>query len=248
MTPAVRIRVFEPGKSWVQGAARMVLDALHEAGTYTRLVLSGGNTPASLYQELSSPVVKSHVDWRRVRLTFSDERTVPPDHPDSNYRMARETLLDPLGIPEYRVIRLHGEDPAEAAAAKAHASLVRWGQRVPLFDVVLLGMGEDGHVASLFPAAGWPDWGMRLAAATKHPDGSDRITLTPLALRSTRTTLLLVAGASKADAVHDALSAPAPTPERPATMVGSTVLWVLDADAAARLPDAVRESAELRDP
>lgn len=240
----VRIRVFEPGKAWVQGAVKMILESLHASGSYTRLVLSGGNTPAALYQELSSPVVKSHVDWRRVRMTFSDERAVPPDDTDSNYRMVRETLLDPLGILEHRVIRLRGEDPAEAAAAKAHASLVRWAQRVPLFDVVLLGLGEDGHVASLFPAPAWPDWGTHLAAATRHPDGADRITLTPLALRSTRTTLLLVAGEAKADAVHDALAAGEPTPERPATMMGSNVTWVLDEEAAARLPEDVREAAE----
>jgi 6-phosphogluconolactonase len=244
MTAETRIRVFAPGKDWVQGAVKMILDALHTSGSHTRLVLSGGNTPAALYQELSSPVVKSHVDWRRVRLTFSDERTVPPDHPDSNYRMARETLLDPLGIPEHRVIRLRGEDPAPAAAVKAHASLVRWAQRVPLFDVVLLGLGEDGHVASLFPGTPWPDWGLRLAAATRHPDGADRITLTPHALCSTRNTFLLVAGESKADAVRDALTAPAPTPERPATMVGAPVVWVLDEEAASRLPEDLRRTAE----
>lgn len=244
MTAEPRIRIFEPGKSWVQGAVKMILDALHASGSHTRLVLSGGNTPAALYQELSSPVVKSHVDWRRVRLTFSDERTVPPDHSDSNYRMVRETLLDPLGIPEHRVIRLRGEDPAPAAAAKAHASLLRWAQRVPLFDVVLLGLGEDGHVASLFPAETWPDWGMRLAAATRHPDGADRITLTPHALRSTRATFLLVAGESKADAVRETLAASAPTPERPATMMGSSVTWVLDDDAASGLSPELQDVAE----
>jgi 6-phosphogluconolactonase len=236
------IRVFEDNTSLLDGATKAVIGELEAAGSYPRLVLAGGSTPVGLYERL----VRSSGDtivWSRVRFTFGDERSVLPEHESSNFGMARRMLLDPLGIQPERVLRLHGENPAEKAAQKAHRALIEWAQRVPLFDVVLLGMGQDGHVASLFPSEEWPDLGARLAVATKYPGGDDRVSLTPQALRSTRITVFLVSGSDKARAVVSALTADGVSARVPSRMVvseSSRALWLLDAASASQLPETWR--------
>jgi 6-phosphogluconolactonase len=233
------IRVYEDEKAWTEGGAKALLRTLHDTGEHPRLVLAGGRTPLPIYQAVSSPVLRGQVDWKTVRITFSDERAVPPDHAESNYGLARETLIGPLGIRPRQVLRLRGENPAEEAAEKAHSSLREWAQRIPLFDVVLLGLGQDGHVASLFPADSWPDWGERWAVATSNPKGAARISLTPAALRSTRVTMFLISGEPKAQAVNAALTATEITPQHPSRMVSppdGCTIWILDAAAASGLP------------
>ncbi len=234
------IQVFESVDALMEGAAREIVSRLSLGRAVARLVLPGGRTPRPLFDILAKSV---KLDWNRVWLTFSDERAVPPGRPDSNYRSALQVLLEPLGIPVNSVIRLRGEDLPEVAAQKAHRELQVWAQRQPLFDLVILGLGADAHVASLFPADNWPDYGMSYAAATHHPSGQDRITLTPLALRSTAFTLFLVSGGSKAEAVRATLTASEASPQHPARMVvppGGQALWLLDTDAASALPEAWR--------
>jgi 6-phosphogluconolactonase len=225
----------------IAGAASLVIEALEGSGSYPRLVLAGGSTPVRLHESLGGH--RTNPVWKHLRVTFSDERAVPPDHEDSNYGMAERTLIRPLGIPAKSVLRFRGEDGARRAARKAHLELVSWAQRVPLFDVVLMGLGEDGHVASLFPGEVEPDFGSRLAAGTRHPGGDDRISLTPQALRSTRRTFFLVSGEGKAEAVARALTAVEPSWEIPARVVvgknGAT--WLMDEAAASRLPEGIRE-------
>ncbi len=249
------VRIYNDKTALMAAAADLVVRELSAAGRGARFVLTGGGTPIPLYDRLSAPTLRSRMDWSRVRFTFTDERCVPPDHKESNFRMARETFLDPLGIPGERVIRFRGEDPPEAGAEKAHKRLLAWAQRVPLFDLVLLGVGANAHVASLFPAESWPDFGSRLAVATKEPGGLNRISLTPQALRSSSRSLFLVSGESKRDAVTRSLTAPEPSPEVPARMVVSVRgggLWLLDEAAAAGLPEAWiaagREAAKAAEP
>jgi 6-phosphogluconolactonase len=235
------IRVFEDKTAFLDGAAEIVVSTLGRAPAGARVALAGGSTPIPLYERLSAPTLRDRVGWQRVRFTFTDERCVPPDDKESNYRMARETFLDPLGVSGDRVIRIRGEDPPEKGAEKAHRTLLGWAQRVPMFDLVLLGLGPDGHTASLFPADAWPDFGARLAFATKHPGGQDRITLTPEALRSSRRTVFLVSGESKTEAVARTLTADEATPRTPARMVvgaSRLALWLLDRAAASGLPPA----------
>jgi len=232
-----RLHVFAEPIELMEGAAEAMIDSLGGLRRAPRVVLAGGRTPLNLYGALSSPAFQSRLDWERVRFTFSDERGVPPDHEESNYGMVRAALLQPLKIPEDHVVRMRGEDPPEAAAEKAHHALQGWTQQVPLFDLVLLGLGEDGHVASLFPAESWPDFGTRLVAATRHPSGQDRITLTPAALRAADRTFFLVSGARKAEAVRDTLTAAEASPRTPARLaVGKEAVWFLDREAAALLP------------
>ena len=178
-------------------------------------------------------------------MVLTDERCVPVTDEESNFRMANEALFAPLGVPTDRLIRIPGEDSPEKAADKTHKMLQVWAQRVPLFDLVVLGLGNDGHVASLFPAEEWPDFGVRLAVATVNPSGQPRVSLTPLALQSTRCTMFLVSGAEKAEAVRDSLQATEASPRHPARMVSlKSTLWLLDRAAAALLPEAWRAEGE----
>ncbi len=242
-----RLRIYEDKTALMDAAADSFTDSLAGAPSGSRVALAGGRTPFPVYERLSAPTLRNRVPWKRVRFVLTDERCVPVTDEESNFRMANEALFAPLGVPTDRLIRIPGEHPPERAAEKTHKMLQVWAQRLPLFDLVVLGLGNDGHVASLFPAEAWPDFGVRLAVATAHPGGQPRVSLTPAALRSTRCTMFLVAGAEKAEAVRDALLAPEASPRHPARMVVTpNTLWLLDRDAAALLPEAWR--AEAADP
>ena len=143
-------------KDFAGDAARFILDHARKAiaarGLF-RLGLTGGRSPQAINAALIAQA--GHLPWNKIQLTFGDERCVPPDHDDSNYRVARESLLDPSRIPEGNVFRMRGEiDPEEAAReyeAKLRAVATRFGEPRYVHDLLLLGLGEDGHTASLFP-------------------------------------------------------------------------------------------------
>lgn len=165
-----------------------------------RLSLCGGTTPRPVYAALAG---RSDIDWERVLLTFGDERCVPPDHADSNYRMVRESLLDPAGVPRGSVMRMAGEmsDPTEAAARydgqlKKLAKLA--GEAVFTHDLILLGMGEDGHTASLFPGTAALAESERWAVANWVAKfDSWRLTLTYPIINAAREVAFLVTGEKK---------------------------------------------------
>ena len=177
--------------------------AVHDHGNF-RLVLGGGHTPRAAY-ELLAGELRDEVDWRRVTLFFGDERCVPPEDQASNYRMVKETLITPLKLPSSAVRRMAGEVPPDNAAAEYDVELRRaMEDRQPAFDLVLLGMGPEGHTASLFP--GHPALHERHRTClhvTVPAQPPDRLTMTPLALSSTKQILFLVTGADKADAVAE---------------------------------------------
>jgi 6-phosphogluconolactonase len=243
------VRVFGDRRLLVQAAADLIVEEMSSGVALRRLVLPGGTTPVALYRELASRPGGKGLDPQRLRITFSDERAVPPGDIDSNFGMIQRELLVPIGVPIGRVLRIRGEDPPERAAEKLDRELRVWSQRVPLFDLVVLGMGADGHVASLFPGTASEDGvfpgvvpgaSFRWTAVTRHPSGRARITLTPTALRSTPRTVFLVGGREKAAAVRDALEATSATPRTPSRLVasgGGKTLWLLDEEAASLLPD-----------
>lgn len=197
------------------------------------VALSGGSTPARLYALLASPAYDAPVPWGVVDLLWGDERCVPPDHADSNYRLVEESglLRRHLG----GVHRMPGELEPEEGAARYEAELRGLPGALAAIDLVLLGLGEDGHTASLFPASPILHEEKRLVAATEEHAGHRRLTLTLPVLTAARRVLFLVSGESKADAVRRLVD---PDGEAPAARVlrgASRVTVLLDRAAAAGL-------------
>ncbi len=162
-----------------------------------RIALAGGSTPRALY-----PKLVQGIDWARANVFFGDERAVPPGDPQSNYRMARETLLDPARVPPANVVRWRGEDPDLDAAARDYEAALTAGASAPWLDLALLGLGADGHTASLFPGTSALAEEDRLAVAVDVAEmGTRRLTLTYPALCRARDVCFLVTGGEKASAL-----------------------------------------------
>jgi len=192
------------------------------------------------------------VPWERVHVFWGDERAVPPDHPGSNYRQAREALLDHVPLPPGNVHRMRGElEPGDAARAYADELRAFFGAPWPVFDLLLLGMGDDGHTASLFPGSTLLITGASTAlretvqpvlGLTAHYQDrpARRVTLTPPAINAARNVFFLVSGASKAQALRAVLQGPRQPDLFPAQIVRPTngrLLWLVDEDAASLLDD-----------
>lgn len=193
---------FAETTQWI--AHRIATDQATHPGRVFRLSLSGGSTPARIYEALAR---RPDIDWQRVLITFGDERCVAPGAADSNYRMARETLLDPAGVPADHVVRLEGELPPADAASRAEARLreIAAGESGPFrHDLILLGMGEDGHTASLFPGTAALAETECWVAANYVPKLSTwRLTFTYPVLNASRAVAFLVNGAAKRPIVEE---------------------------------------------
>lgn len=222
--------------AWLTGHAQAALAA---RGRF-RLLLAGGQTPRALYSLLAA----ADLDWPRWELWWGDERCVPPDHADSNFRMVREALIDPLAARGYtpgRIERWQAELPPAAAAALYDAALHTLAPdgEAPRFDVALLGMGADGHTASLFPHTPALDESERLAVANPLPGASTvRLTVTWPLLDAARQIGVLVAGADKAAMLAEVLHGPRLPQQLPAQhlLARADVTWFADSAAAERLP------------
>ena len=205
--------------------AALLREAVHRRGAAT-LALSGGTTPRALHEALVS---HAEVPWAHVFVYFGDERAVPPTHEDSNYLMAKESLLERVPIPESNVHRMHAEEPDRDAAARAYEAVLP-----PSLDLVLLGIGEDGHTASLFPGhASLAETQRKVLPVVGPKPPPERLTLTPPALAAARRRLMLAAGAGKAEAVARALEGPW-DPSRTPAQLARDGIWYVD-EAAARL-------------
>jgi 6-phosphogluconolactonase len=236
--------VADPVQLALEGArffAQQAAEAIGARGVF-RVALSGGSTPRTLYRQLATPDVS--IDWAHVHLFFGDERHVPPDHADSNYRMVSEALLSHAPIPEANVHRIRTEMPDAKEAAADYEQVIRNAFRIhqgewPRFDLVLLGMGPDGHTASLFPDTGVLQERSRLAAAVWVVSMQTwRVSLTPPVLNHARDVLFLVSGAEKAATLHAVLEGPSDPERLPAQLIAPSegqVHWFVDAPAAARL-------------
>jgi 6-phosphogluconolactonase len=203
------------------------------------LALAGGSTPRAINALLIAEPRRASVDWSRVVFWFGDERCVPPNDPDSNYKMNRETLLAPLRIHTSQVHRMRGEDDPGAAAADYDAVLQLQLGECPRLDLILLGMGPDGHTASLFPGTiGAIDKDKCCIAHYVPQLGKWRITLTPRAINDARNVAITAGGAEKADALHGVLDGPKQTDVYPAQLIhphAGELRWLVDAAAAAKL-------------
>lgn len=199
------------------------------------IALSGGSTPRALYQRLSH---RRDIEWSRIHLLWGDERCVPPTDPASNYGMARQALIDHIKMPAAQVHRIRGEDPPQAEAER-YDSVVRSAVRDGAIDMVLLGLGTDGHTASLFPGDAATRAEDRWVVAAEFADARGwRISLTAPVLIASRTVLFLVAGADKAQVLADVLEGPDAPDALPAQRIvrgAVDVHWLVDREAASRL-------------
>jgi 6-phosphogluconolactonase len=225
--------------------ARAAAESIRQRGRFT-LVLAGGSTPRQSYQLLAAGQGENKIDWTRTFLFFGDERHVPHDDARSNYRMVRESLLAVAPIAAEQVLPIGTELPtAEACAAAYSAALVKFfdlpAGAMPAFDLVLLGLGDDGHTASLFPGAAALDAARRIAVGTLPgtlPPPVDRITLTFPAINAAREVMFLVAGEAKAQALCDVLEGRSLKEKRPAAGIrpeAGRLAWLIDQAAAGLL-------------
>lgn len=238
------IHVFPDLQTLAQNAAERIVALAHTAitrdGQFT-IGLSGGSTPEPLFALLARDSFANQIDWAYVHVFWGDERCVPPDHADSNFRMAQETLLSHVLLPENNVYRMKGElDPAQAAEEYEHRLRMFFGVTTwPHFDLLLQGMGNDGHTASLFPGTTALHEETRWVAANYVPKlDSWRLTLTVPAINAAAHIMFLVAGANKAPALKTVLQGPSAPDEYPAQRIApenGDLLWLVDAAAAAAL-------------
>ena len=243
------IHVYSNKEKLVIATAEHMVNSIEQAiqqNGLCNVALSGGNTPGGVFSLLASNFYQDRVDWGRLHLFWGDERMVPPEHQDSNFRMVQETLLDHIKIPGENVHRIRGEiAPEEAAAEYAELLDAHFKEDLPCFDLILLGLGEDGHTASLFPETDAVGECEKHAVAVFVPRLSAwRVTLTLPVLNAAREILFLVSGKSKSEMIQRIMSIKQPAKELPATMVNpqnGELHWMLDSEAMVLINKNARE-------
>lgn len=241
--PNFEVRVLADADAAARAAALEIFhaagDAISNRGIF-RIALPGGTTPVRLFRMLAEPPFRPELS--RTQFFFVDERCVPPDHERSNYRLAKEHLFDALGVSEDRVFRMHGEDdPVTAARAYEETLATEFGggSPVPQLDFALLGVGTDGHTASLFPGTRSIEERKRTVVANWVPQLNEwRLTLTLPLLNASRRVVFLVTGAEKSSVVASAVERKVGSRELPASLVrprAGSLIWILDQAAAAEL-------------
>ena len=226
---------------------RAAAEAVRDQGRFT-VALSGGSTPKGAYELLAGdPVLRAQVPWDKTQFFWGDERHVPPDHTDSNYRMAREAMLSKVDVDSRQVWRMAGERPEAGVAASDYERTLRECFRLaagelPRFDLILLGMGPDGHTASLFPGTKALQESGRLAVANWVGKlYTDRITLTAPVLNNAALVMFLVQGEDKAPALKGVLEGPFEPDQLPSQLIRPShgrLLWLVDQTAGSMLKPA----------
>lgn len=246
MNSSVEIRTLTTPQELFAAAAEEIVQAANDSvaqrGRFT-IALSGGSTPRNLFNLLATNA-RTVLPWDRMFFFFGDERHVPPTDPDSNYRMADESLLAKVPVPPGNVFRIAAENPDAAAAAEAYEKTLQkffalQPGEFPIFDLILLGMGPDGHTASLFPnTAGLQEKSRIVIANWVEKFKTSRITLTLPVLNAARCVTFLVSGTDKAPALHAVLEGDAPGEQYPSKLVRPTdgkLIWLIDRAAASEL-------------
>ncbi len=236
----VQVSVFDDQEALSRGAAELFYSLSRTAvASHGRFVvaLSGGTTPQRLYTLLGAPPYQTAIDWRRIHLFWADERCVPPDHPESNYKLVRDRLLKNVSLEKNNVHRVQGEcDPGEAARAYEQGIKEFFGtESLPGFDLIILGVGADGHTASLFPGSTAVAETARIAVPVYlAPPQLNRVTLTLPVINRAVQVLFLAAGRAKAVALHNILYQENSLryPAGLVRPVHGAVSWFLDAEAA----------------
>ena len=239
-----RLNISPTPEALAQAAAQEVSVQLCEAvDTHGRAVmaLSGGMTPRSVYELLASDVFRARVPWESVHVFWGDERCVPPEHPDSNFKMANDALLRHVDIPASHIHRIHGESKPEHASLAYEEEIRRMfnvdRNTIPVFDLILLGLGDDGHTASLFPGTSALSERERLVTGVfVQSKKTYRVTLTYPVINRAHHVLFLVSGKGKAAILADVLQSDTGTfPAQLIRPVGGDLQWLVDQDAASQL-------------
>jgi 6-phosphogluconolactonase len=235
-----KIKVFPSDDALITSSAQLILeimrDRLKSSDTFT-IALSGGKTPRAVFAALAA---SGFPDWQRVHFFWGDERTVPPSHADSNYRMAYDALLQHIDVPDQHIHRIAGEAEPEIAAA-AYEDTLRgsFATDPPAFDLILLGLGDDGHTASLFPGTPAVDEAAKLVTAVFVAKlNAWRISLTYPVINNARQVIFIVSGSTKARIVALLHERQVRSKDHPASLVqpgDGDLLWLLDRQAAALL-------------
>jgi len=238
-----QIRIFRDSRALANAAAELFIQlaeqSIRDRGRFSA-ALSGGNTPRALYQVLADTENQACLDWANVHLFWGDERHVPPYHKESNYHMVSETLLDRITIPEENVHRVPAE-MEECAAALSYEKILRdfFTGQWPRFDLILLGMGEDGHTASLFPQSKGLKEEERWFIPNYAPKQEKmRLTLTTNAINEAKNIAVLVSGVSKAGILAEVLREPDDLVDTPIQMImprDGDMIWFLDDQSATQL-------------
>jgi 6-phosphogluconolactonase len=241
-SPNREIKVVPDAKAVAAEAAERVTSAaegaIAERGRFS-IALSGGSTPKALYALLAAEPYRSRIDWSKVHILFGDERAVPPNHKDSNFKMADEALLSKVPIPKGQVYRMKGELGDKAEQAAKEYGLMLKAEFPDGVDVVLLGMGGDGHTASIFPGT----WAVKekehrvvgYFAENSSTGKSWRITMTAPFINQAREILVLLAGADKAARLKEVLEGPEDPNRLPIQLIKPTqgkIVWIMDVAAA----------------
>lgn len=239
------VRIFKDSTALSQAAAETFVSIAAEAVRMRArflAALSGGNTPSGLYRLLADEPYRNRVEWSKTFIFWGDERCVPPDDKGSNYHQAKKIMLNHVPIPEENVLRIRGELEPALASIDYTKTLQRFAAPDldwPRFDLVLLGMGADGHTASLFPGSQVEVSSPTLAVSADYQGRpAKRVTLTPAVFNSARTILFLVTGEDKAGALSRVLSNASMPEDYPAQRILPTdgqVIWLLDEAAASDL-------------
>ncbi len=219
--------------------ARQAERAVKDRGRFS-VALSGGQTPRRTYEILAQPPFREQVDWRSAHVFWGDERCVPPDDPRSNYRLARKALLDHVPLPQTQIhpFLCH---PSPAAGAREYETLLRefCAGTTAVLDLIFLGLGEDGHTASLFPYHGALEERERWTAAVYVPtQGLHRVTFTPAFINQAAVVVFLVAGAAKAGALREVLQGSRDPVRLPAQLINperGELYWLVGQEAAGQL-------------
>lgn len=242
------IQIFPDAEALMRGAAEMFVERARRAvpvcGRFS-VALAGGNTPQRTYELLAGEPYRSGIDWSRVHVFWGDERCVPPVDARSNYRVTRTALLDHVPIPAGNVHRIRGElHPADGARDYETVLAEHFGTEPAQFDLVFLGLGTDGHTASLFPGAPvLREWTRRAAEVYVAELNMWRVTLTATVLNAAAVVAFLVSGADKADVLREVIFGPREPDRLPAQLVqptASETRWLVDRAAASRLPASSR--------
>jgi len=231
-------------------AAEIIADAPQAAvGTRGRftIALSGGNTPVKLFELLASDPFRSRIPWDKTFVFWGDERCVPPDSKDSNYRLAYDLLLSKVPVPEANVFRMKGEAASPAEAAIEYEGLLKRtfeDRPFPKFDLMLQGMGDDGHTASLFPGSAALGESQKWVVANRVEKlKAFRLTVTFPVINAARRTLMLIGGANKAEILYKVLGGLSVGYPVERVKPQGDFIWLLDAGAASKLGANVRQHA-----